>query len=331
MGPLNCKLSLAPIRSHAAKSLTYCEHWNQVWKEKIVRNIRSEGNCDCVAYWDNLRDAQRYWQDSLGWEQDRIKKMLQSLVLSPHSHVLDIGAGPGVLAIPLAEKVEHVTAVEPSTAMMRVLQENLVRHGLSNVDSVQKRWEKIDEEVDLKLPYDLVIASFSLGMEDIDEAINKMRRVCSDTVCIYWFAGQPSWDVHLRNITRLLHGVDYHPMPACDVLYQMGIYPSITSYPYMQCRRFLSLDDAVEHYSPKYRAKNGDQMALLKRYLQQSVEEEDEGLVMRHSAMCMKISWNKENEDVRHRTVHSTRTKYSDGLWQLGLRSGRIPSSTHPQ
>jgi hypothetical protein len=36
--------------------------------------------------------------------------------------------------------------------------------GVQNISVVQKRWEDVDVKEDLQPPYDVVIASFSLGM-----------------------------------------------------------------------------------------------------------------------------------------------------------------------
>ena len=105
----------------------------------------------------------------------------------------------------------HVTAVEPSS-MARVLQENLEERGIENVECVQKRWEEVDLERDLKPPYDLVVASFSLGMTDIKGAIQKMMAVSSGRVYLAWFVGDTSWDVQSREVSALLSGeVAYHP------------------------------------------------------------------------------------------------------------------------
>ena len=41
------------------------------------------------------------------------------------SRVLDIGAGPGTLAIPFDQKVAHVTAVEPAECMCSVMREKM--------------------------------------------------------------------------------------------------------------------------------------------------------------------------------------------------------------
>jgi len=109
-------------------------------------------------------------------------KTLSSLHLRPDSRVLDIGAGPGTLAIPIFAKVSQVTTVEPSPGMMQVLQENLSGRRIKNVRCIQKRWEKVDPARELDSPYDAVVAAFSLDMTDIREAIQKMIQVCSGYV-----------------------------------------------------------------------------------------------------------------------------------------------------
>ena len=83
-----------------------------------------------------------------------------------------VSAGPGTLAIPFAEKAAHVTAVEPAEGMCSVMQEKMAEFGVKNITIVQKRWEDVDVARDLEPPYDVVIASFSLGMQDIRAAID---------------------------------------------------------------------------------------------------------------------------------------------------------------
>ena len=74
---------------------------------------------------------------------------LDGLTVTRDSRVLDIGAGPGTLAIPLAPRVKEVTAVEPGAGMVSILQERAAREGITNIRCIQKRWEDVDPALDL--------------------------------------------------------------------------------------------------------------------------------------------------------------------------------------
>ena len=53
---------------------------------------------------------------------------------------LDIGAGGGRYALPLALAASKVIAVEPSEGMRSVLQHGMAEHGISNIEIVSARW-----------------------------------------------------------------------------------------------------------------------------------------------------------------------------------------------
>jgi SAM-dependent methyltransferase len=53
---------------------------------------------------------------------------------------LDVGAGGGRYALPLALRVREVVAVEPSTAMVAALREGAATSGIDNVRLVTERW-----------------------------------------------------------------------------------------------------------------------------------------------------------------------------------------------
>lgn len=65
--------------------------------------------------------------------------LLRSLV-KPGETWLDIGAGGGRYALPLALVAGEVIAVEPSEGMRSVLREGMAGHGISNVDIIPARW-----------------------------------------------------------------------------------------------------------------------------------------------------------------------------------------------
>jgi SAM-dependent methyltransferase len=65
--------------------------------------------------------------------------LLRSLV-KPGERWLDIGAGGGRYALPLALLAREVIAVEPSEGMRSVLREGMAEHGISNVHIIPARW-----------------------------------------------------------------------------------------------------------------------------------------------------------------------------------------------
>lgn len=70
---------------------------------------------------------------------ERALDLLRSLV-RPGETWLDIGAGGGRYALPLALLAKKVIAVEPSDGMRDVLRDSMAEHGISNIDLVPDRW-----------------------------------------------------------------------------------------------------------------------------------------------------------------------------------------------
>lgn len=271
--------------------------WNAVWDERMRLHVEANAGQDAVGFWAGRETAEKYWRTATrdGPGRERIERTLRELPLSPSSRVLDVGAGPGVLAIPLARRVAHVTAVEPAPGMVEVLRRNLRDLGVRNLRCVENRWEAVDPREELDPPYDVVLCSMSLAMFRIRDALLKMEAASRGYVYLYWFAGQPTWDRHPVRLWPLLHGSDYHPLPKCDilfnVLYQMGVYPSIEAFSFQHRNRFATLDDAVGYLAPRYRAANDRQRSILRAYLAEVLEPEADGLVLRSEATCMKVWW----------------------------------------
>ena len=62
------------------------------------------------------------------------ERLLAQLPLQASDHVLDFGAGTGLLSVPIAPKVAQVTALDMSAAMLQVLEEK----GLANITTLQQ-------------------------------------------------------------------------------------------------------------------------------------------------------------------------------------------------
>ena len=271
--------------------------WNEVWKSRTRGNRESSPGRDCARIWESRESALRFW-NMCQQERSRIDKTVWETDITAESRVLDIGAGPGTLAIPFAQKAAHVTAVEPAEGMCSVMQEKMAEFGVGNISIVQKRWEDVEVAADLQPPYDVVIASFSLGMQDIRAAIEKMQQASSRYVYLYHFAGETSWDRQWQELWPRLHGRAYRPGPKCDVLYnvlyQMGIYPHIRTFRLEHNQRHSTLDEAVSALAPQAQAESEEQKAVLREYLGEAMREEDGALVMPGSSIRVKMWWEKD-------------------------------------
>jgi SAM-dependent methyltransferase len=121
---------------------------------------------------------------------------------------LDIGAGGGRNALPLALLAKEVIAVEPSTAMLKNLRQGMDESGIHNLRIVEGRWplkERLEADVSL-------ISHVSYDIEDIGPFLNAMeassRRMC---IAVLLDAAPSS----LANIFwPQIHGEQRVPLPA---------------------------------------------------------------------------------------------------------------------
>ena len=278
--------------------------WGRVWDHRLLTHRERNGGRDSAQKWKGREPALRYWRNACEFQQGRIEMTIRGLAADSGSCVLDIGSGPGVLAIPLARRVAHVTAVDAAAGMIEVLEEKAREQGLSNIRCVPKRWEEVDVPRDLVPPYDVVLASLCLDMLDIRAAISKMQQVCSRHLYLFWFAGEPSWEVLDRTLFPCVQGIHYAALPKCEllirVLRQMGIRPDIAILPYVHVDRFATLDEAVEHFRRRYAVPPGAQGEAIRACLSGRLRREGDALVLRSRATCLRLHW--ETGQARKRT-----------------------------
>ncbi|MDD1694991.1 MAG: class I SAM-dependent methyltransferase [Methanoregula sp.] len=271
--------------------------WNEVWKNRQKYHELSKAADDPSHNWDKKENAERYDANSRGEYDPRIRMTIDGLDVSRDSRVLDIGAGPGTLAIPLASRVREITAVEPGAGMVAILRERAAKEGLTNISCVQKRWEDIDISRDLAGPYDIVIASLSLTMEDIRAALAKMNAVSRQYVCLYWFVDLPFWERMYADLWEPLHGTPYYSGPKADclfnVLYHMGIYANVEMLLLSKEYRFGSREEMAAFFAGRFGAESPVQQSVVKEYLAPLIREDGHGIVISGNSTFAKIWWKK--------------------------------------
>lgn len=160
----------------------------------------------------------------------------------PDGTAIDVGAGGGRHAVPLAGRLPHVVAVEPSPAMREVLSEAIRRAGVANLTVVSERWEDADVE-----PASLVFAAHvTYGVQRIEPFLRKIDRMATRHAALVAFADPPQQFV--APFWQAVYGEERLRLPArdelVDVLRELGANPELIDLPPQEVRSLGPADDA---------------------------------------------------------------------------------------
>jgi len=125
--------------------------WNDAWKKPDGEEGKKKGFISCGRRWTDPDRCRRFSEAMKegNWAGSRAR--ISAMDIRENFRILDVGPGPGTLAIPLANIAAHVTAVEPSEGMLACLRENVSYAGVPNIDIVPKKWEEVDIKQDLRV------------------------------------------------------------------------------------------------------------------------------------------------------------------------------------
>ncbi len=133
------------------------------WRALVVRRrVQMD-----AAYQQLRRTSADFWmkrahsyQHRLGLADERDPVARRVLELLPAGgSVLDVGAGTGRFAIPIARRAGRLVAVEPSDDMSVHLRQNVRDAGLTNVELVERGWLEAEAELP---PADVVLCAHVL-------------------------------------------------------------------------------------------------------------------------------------------------------------------------
>ncbi|HEV2217548.1 MAG TPA: methyltransferase domain-containing protein [Candidatus Dormibacteraeota bacterium] len=240
--------------------------WVERWRALVVAREKasSHGHSD-PHYWDHRAPT---FARSTTSRADQFLDVIEPFV-SPRKTLIDAGAGAGRHAVPLAAKLEWVTAVEPSEGMRAHLP------ALPNLTVIASAWE--DAEV---APADLVICCHVLyGVADVVPFIEKLDRSARERVFIMLREGPVP---HAANVLRDRSAPSpLPPIPQFSDLFmllvQMGIAADVSFVRYPVANRYRTLDEAVADCRPLF--GDGWEEPRMRRLLEEMLVREGDELV----------------------------------------------------
>jgi SAM-dependent methyltransferase len=207
--------------------------WEDHWKRVVEDRAGASGSHANTAYWD--RRAPTFARST----RSRVDEFLDvvSPYVSPRKTLIDAGAGAGRHAVPLAERLEWVTAVEPSEGMRAQIPPR------DNMTVIASTWE--DAEV---ATADLVICCHVLyGVADPVPFITKLDRAARERVFVMLREGpmpHPAATIRARMVGGEGPGVPQFS-DLFMLLMQMGIAPEVRFIRYPVVNRYSDIDEAL--------------------------------------------------------------------------------------
>lgn len=194
--------------------------------------------------------------------------------VEPDHTVMDVGAGGGRLALPIALKCRSLVAVEPSESMVSVLTQQAQESGIENIFVVQEEWQ--DATVD---PADVVLCAHVLyTIRDVGAFLRKLDNHARKTVLLVLYDAPPQSQIYA--LWKEVHGKERLPLPSLpqlrEVLQELEINCQVDPLPPQPPRGFDSLEEALTQLSRRlYLAEGSPEAHRLEQALPSLLVEEE--------------------------------------------------------
>jgi len=220
----------------------WAHHWEQTVeaRQRQASRLGLTGGSD---FW--TRRAASFARFSRGVRRDDpVLERVRAQLPASDGRVVDVGAGTGRYAVPLAELGARVVAVEPSSGMADLLDAEAAARGV-HVRVEHALWPDAESAVGSA---DVVLCAHVVyPIADVVPFIRALDRVARCAVVMVARLGQV--DEEYAHVFRAVHGEPRMPMPSLPELYnlllQLGFPASVTMHPFETRWGFADAEAAV--------------------------------------------------------------------------------------
>jgi SAM-dependent methyltransferase len=217
----------------------------EVYRQQMLSANRQEKTPE---YWDGRATAvSQRMSDS-----EYVRQFVAALDLEGCATLLDVGCGPGTIALSVAPHLEHVYGLDYSPGMLSAFADEARARGLTAATPILRAWE--DDWADVPV-CDVAVASRSTAVPDLEAAILKLDSKARKRVYMSYPAdgGLPGDEIRHALGRAGASAPDY--LCAVGILHHLGLHPTLvyltTENRFARCADFADfLSKASELLGP---------------------------------------------------------------------------------
>ena len=246
------------------------DRWRAMVEAEHAQSERIRTEAPPDDHWQPF--AKSFMADPHRSDDPLLNRLLRDI--ESQDSVIDVGAGGGRLALPLALRCRHVTAVEPSSSMTSILLQQSAHFGSDNISLVQARWEEAVLDSEDKV----LCAHVVYTVRDIAAFLKKLEVHARRLVMVVLFEAPPQSGIY--PLWERVHREERLALPALpqlrEVLGELGIDARVEMLPPQAMGRFDSFHQAADQLALRLFLPPGSPKSrLLEQILRDTLVETD--------------------------------------------------------
>ncbi len=214
---------------------------------------------------------------------------------------LDVGAGCGALALPLARRLGRVTALEPAPAMARALAEEARERGLTNIEIIEAAWGEVSVA-----PHDLVLCAHVGDLLRRDSPfLREVPTLGRRGVALVRDAGGSDDKFFFKELYPLLLGRPYggpcQHEETVEGLARLGVRPTMTFFDYRSDQPFTDLEEACDFWMEYMALEGASVREFLRGFLAERLRRDGQGWIAPYPKRAALIWWRTPHPAFPHR------------------------------
>jgi SAM-dependent methyltransferase len=222
-----------------------------------------------------------------------------SVVLARASGInsfLDVGAGCGTLAIPLAKAGKVVSVIEPSPHMVKLLEEDAKKQGLE-INCITAAWEEVAESAVVEGHDAIICANVPGLLKDGESFLRRADQLAKKAVFLITGADPQADKFYYKELFPLIFDREFSAredyLKTYKTLHSIGIFANVEIIEYDFDQPFDNIEEATQFWKEYMGIVTEEHDEKLRVFLTSKLKKTDDGLLAEFHKKSAVIWWNK--------------------------------------